>query len=57
MSQRRKFLAGNFLNNQSATIALTAQTGDRHPAPRKSDFHGISKAKRRGRSNFRLRSI
>jgi hypothetical protein len=57
MRQRREFRAGNFLNNQSASITLTAQTGDRHPAHRKRDLHGISKAKRGIRCNFRLRSI
>jgi hypothetical protein len=57
VSQRREFLAGNFFNNQSVTIALTAQTGDRHPAHRKRDLHGISKAQRSIRRNFRLRSI
>ena len=46
MSQRREFLAGNLFNNQPATIALTAQAGDRHPAHRKRDLHGISEAKR-----------
>jgi hypothetical protein len=57
MSQRCEFFAGNFLDNQSVTIALTSQTRNRYSAHRKRDLHGISKAKRRVESNFRLRSI
>jgi hypothetical protein len=57
VSQRRKFLAGNLLNYQSVAIALASQTRDRHSAHRKRDLHGISKAKRSIRRNFRLRSI
>ena len=57
MNQRREFLAGNLLNNQSVTIALTSQTRDRHSSHRKCDFHRISKAKWGIRCNFWLRSI
>jgi hypothetical protein len=57
MGQRCEFFAGNFLDNQSVTIALTSQTRNRYSAHRKRDLHGISKAKRRVESNFRLRSI
>jgi hypothetical protein len=57
VSQRSKLLAGNLFNYQSIAIALTSQTRDRHPAQRKCDLHGISKAKRSIWRNFSLRSI
>jgi hypothetical protein len=57
MRQRREFLAGNFLNNQSVPVALTSQTRDRHSAHRKRDLHGISKAQRSIPCNFGSRSI
>jgi hypothetical protein len=57
VSQRRKFLAGNLFNYQSVAITLTSQARDRHSAHRKRDLHGITKAKRRIRCNFRLRSV
>jgi len=57
VSQRGKFFAGNFFNDQTVTVALTSQASDRHTSQRKCDLHGISKAKRRIRHNLRLRSI
>jgi len=57
MSQRRELLAGNFLDNQAVTIALTSQTRDRHSSHRKCDLNGISKAQGGIRRNFRRRSI
>jgi hypothetical protein len=57
VSQRSKFFAGNLLNHQSVAIALASQARYRHSSHRKCDLHGISKAKRGMRRNFRLQSI
>jgi hypothetical protein len=44
VSQRGKFFAGNFLNNEAVTIPLAPQARDRHSAHRKRDLDGICKA-------------
>lgn len=41
MRQRRKFLAGNSLDDQSITVALPSQTRNCHSSQRKRDLHGI----------------
>jgi len=57
VSQRREFLAGNFLDNQSITIALTSQTRNCHSSQRKRDLHGVGKAQGSIWCDFRSRSI
>jgi hypothetical protein len=54
MGERGELLSGDHLDGQATTFGFFTETGNGHPARRKSDPHGVRKSERRVRADRRI---